>query len=88
MDEFIAPIQDKALILLTSAVKTAHDKGIYNKCARQAGTWAARLSPEQFPLTGEPLVVPVRHQDSLLSPHVIRRVRGQRAVDFGRQPAK
>ena len=83
LEEIGAPVQEKALILLQAALRAAHDKGVYNRCAKQAGLYAAKVNPEGFPISGDDQLQPNRTKDTLLSANFIRILRrGNVVVDM------
>jgi len=93
LEEIGAPVQEKSLILLDAALKAAHSKGVYNRCAKQAGVFASKVSPEDYPITGDDQVMPRHTKDTLLSANFIRTLkRGPVVVDMlkrtNKDPAK
>ena len=89
LEEMGAPIQEKALLLLQTALKVAHKKGVYNKCAKNAGVFAHKVSPEDFPVTGDDQVQPKHTKDTLLSANFIRTLkRGDVVVDMLKKTTK
>ena len=87
LEEFARPIQEKSRILLMTALNVAHEKGVYNKCAKEAGIFAARVDPDAFPISGEDQVKPDKTKDTLLSANFIRTLkRGSTVVDMLAKP--
>ena len=83
LEEIAAPVQEKSLILLKGALQAAHTKGVYNKCAKDSGVYAAKVSPEEYPVDGEDQVNPNKTKDTLLSANFIRYLRrGDTSVDM------
>ncbi len=83
LEGMAGPIQEKARILLQAAIATAHEKGVYNRCSKEAGTFAQKLDPEKFPVSGEELLKPDKTKDTLLSANLIRFLkRGNTSVDM------
>ncbi len=81
------PINEKALLLLKGALEVAHEKGVYNQCAKEAGIYASRVNPDGYPVAGDsPLnkQLSAEHtQDTLLSANVVRYLRrGDVTVDM------
>ncbi len=89
LEEIGAPVQEKSLVLLRAALKAAHDKGVYNRCAKNAGVFAAKVSPEDFPITGDDQLVPDKTKDTLLAANFIRTLkRGIVVVDMLKRTSK
>ncbi|MFT7621844.1 MAG: TolA-binding protein, partial [Myxococcota bacterium] len=89
LEEIGAPVQEKSLVLLRAALKAAHDKGVYNTCAKDAGIFASKVSPEDFPITGDDQLIPDKTKDTLLSANFIRTLkRGVTVVDMLKPTSK
>ena len=83
LEEIGAPVQEKSLILLDGALKAAHNKGVYNRCAKEAGLYASKVNPEGYPISGDDQVLPRHTKDTLLSANFIRTLkRGSTVVDM------
>ena len=82
LEEVAAPIQEKALKAFTMALKQALDKGVYNNWSRRSAEFAAKVNPEEFPLSTFG-VTPNKTKDTLRSTSFISIVRrGDVVVDF------
>jgi tetratricopeptide (TPR) repeat protein len=82
LEEIASPVQEKSLLLLKAALQAAHEKGVYNKCAKDSGVYASKVSPEEYPVDGEDQVNPNKTKDTLLSANFIRYLRrGDTSVD-------
>lgn len=49
IEQMAAPIEEQSLVALRGAIRTAHNLGAYNKCSRQAGEYAAKVNPDEYP---------------------------------------
>jgi len=49
IDEKAVPIEEQSLAALGNAIKIAHNLGVYNKWSKEAGDYAAKVSPEAYP---------------------------------------
>ncbi|MCO4762484.1 MAG: DUF3808 domain-containing protein [Myxococcales bacterium] len=49
IEQVAAPIEEQSLVALRGAIRTAHNLGAYNKCSRQAGEYAAKVNPDEYP---------------------------------------
>ncbi len=49
IEQVAAPIEEQSLVALRGAIRTAHNLGAYNRCSRQAGEYAAKVNPEEYP---------------------------------------
>ena len=84
LEEVAAPIQEKALLAFTAALKQALDKNVYNKWSRLSATFAAKVNPDEFPLSTF-TVSPDKTKDTLQSTSYIKVVRrGDTVVDFAK----
>ncbi|MCB9728446.1 MAG: tetratricopeptide repeat protein [Deltaproteobacteria bacterium] len=82
LEEVAAPIQEKALIAFTLALRNALDKGVYNKWSRLSAEYAAKVNPDEFPISSFALK-PDKTKDTLSSTSFIKIVsRGDAVVDF------
>jgi len=82
LEEFAAPIQEKALVAFTAALKQALQKGVYNKWSRLSAKFAAKVNPDEFPLA-DTNMKPNKTKDTLQSTSFIRIIRrGNTVVDF------
>lgn len=82
LEEVAAPIQEKALIAFTLALRNALDKGVYNKWSRLSAEFAAKVNPDEFPISSFELK-PDKTKDTLSSTSFIKIVtRGDTVVDF------
>ncbi len=93
LQTFADPINEKALILLKGALMVAHEKGVYNQCAKDAGIYTHKKDPDSFPVAGDsPLnkqLTAEHTQDTLLSGNIVRFLkRGNTAVDMLRPVKK
>jgi TolA-binding protein len=85
LGEVAAPVQEKALAAFTEALRGALDKGVYNKWSQKSATFAAKVNPDEFPVS-EFRVAPNKTTDTLQSTSFIRTVRrGNTVVDFTKQ---
>ena len=75
LEEFAGPVQEKSLVAFQSAMAFAREKGVYNKWSRQSGQYAAKVNPDQFPLSSEPYVKSDRPNDTLAAQAFIRALR-------------
>lgn len=82
LGEVAGPIEEKALVAFTAAMKQALDKGVYNKWSRLSAKFAAKVNPDKFPLADSNMK-PNKTKDTLQSTSFIRLVRrGNTVVDF------
>ena len=82
LEEVAAPIQEKALLAFTLALKQALDKNVYNKWSRMSAQFAAKVNPDQFPLSTFN-VTPNKTKDTLQSTSFIQIIRrGDVVVNF------
>jgi len=82
-DRFAAPLEEKARANFKQAILMAHQLGVYSEWSKKSGTMAAKLTPQDFPVEHEELVVTDHTKDTLLSTSFIRTlVRGDTEVDF------
>ena len=82
LEEVAAPIQEKALLAFTAALKQALDKNVYNQWSRLSATFAAKVNPDEFPLSTFS-VTPDKTKDTLQSTSFIKVIRrGDTIVDF------
>ncbi len=49
IEQVAAPIEEQSLVALRGAIRTAHNLGAYNTCSRQAGEYAAKVNPDEYP---------------------------------------
>ncbi|MBP47267.1 MAG: hypothetical protein CMH53_04960 [Myxococcales bacterium] len=49
IEQVAAPIEEQSLVALRGAIRTAHNLGAYNRCSRQAGEYAAKVNPSEYP---------------------------------------
>jgi hypothetical protein len=90
LEEFAAPIQEKSLKRFTQALKQALDKNVYNKWSRLSATYAAKVNPDEFPISDFEGKAN-KTKDTLSSTSFIKMVRrGAEVVDFAqsREEAK
>lgn len=90
LEEFAAPIQEKSLKRFTQALKQALDKNVYNKWSRLSATYAAKVNPDEFPIS-DFAGRANKTKDTLSSTSFIKMVRrGAEVVDFAqsREEAK
>lgn len=84
LEEVAAPIQEKALVAFTLALKQAVNKGVYNKWSRLSAEYAAKVNPDEFPVS-EFNLAPNKTKDTIRSTSFIRIIRrGDTVVDFGK----
>ena len=82
LEEYAAPVQEKALAAFTAALKAALNKNVYNKWSRRSAIYAAKVNPAEFPIS-EFNLKPNKTKDTVQSTSFIRTVRrGNTAVDF------
>ncbi len=82
LEEIAAPIQEKALTAFTLALKQALDKNVYNKWSRLSAEYAAKVNPDEFPISSFRLK-PDKTKDTVQSTNFIRVIRqGDTVVDF------
>ncbi|MGM0577584.1 MAG: tetratricopeptide repeat protein [Myxococcota bacterium] len=88
LEDRAAPIQEKALKAFTLALKQALDKGVYNEWSRLSAEYAAKVNPDEFPIS-EFTVEPNKTKDTLTATNFIRVIRrGDTVVDFKTQQEK
>ena len=75
LEEFAGPVQEKSLLAFQSAMAFAREKGVYNIWSKQSGQYAAKVNPDQFPLSEEPYVDATKVNDTLASQAFIRSLR-------------
>jgi len=75
LEEFAAPVQEKSLVAFQTAMAFAREKGVYNEWSKQSGQYAAKVNPDQFPLSEEPYVGADEVNDTLASQAFIRTLR-------------
>ncbi|GEM_PF-405398 len=49
IEKIAAPIEEQALVALRHAINVAHNLGVYNKWSREAGEYAAKVNPSEYP---------------------------------------
>ena len=49
IEKLAVPIEEQSLSALRNAINMAHNLGVYNKWSKEAGEYAARVSPEEYP---------------------------------------
>jgi tetratricopeptide (TPR) repeat protein len=49
IEKLAVPIEEQALAALRNAINVAHNLGVYNKWSKQAGDYAAKVSPDEYP---------------------------------------
>ncbi len=49
IEQKAVPIEEQSLAALGSAIKIAHNLGVYNKWSKEAGDYAAKVSPDAYP---------------------------------------
>lgn len=82
LEEYAAPVQEKALAAFTQALRAALHKNVYNKWSRMSAVYAAKVNPAEFPIS-EFNLRPNKTKDTVQSTSFIRTVRrGNTAVDF------
>ena len=82
-DRFAAPLEEKARANFKQAILMAHKLGVYSKWSKMSGKMAAKLTPQDFPIEHEDMVVTERTKDTLMSTSFIRSLRrGDVEVDF------
>lgn len=75
LEEFAGPVQEKSLVAFQTAMAFAREKGVYNRWSKQSGEYAAKVNPDQFPLSEEPYVKPDKVNDTLAAQAFIRTLR-------------
>jgi hypothetical protein len=84
LEQVAAPIQEKSLKRFTQALKQALDKNVYNKWSRLSATYAAKVNPDEFPIS-EFQGKANKTKDTLSSTSFIKLVRrGAEVVDFSK----
>ena len=82
LEEFAAPIQEKSLKAFTLALKSALDKNVYNSWSRRSAEFAAKVNPDEFPLS-DFNVQPDKMKDTLQSTSFVSIIRrGDVVVNF------
>lgn len=69
------PVQEMSLIAFQAAMQFAREQGVYNEWSRQSAQYAARVNPDEFPISEEPYVRPDRPNDTLAAQAFIRSLR-------------
>jgi TolA-binding protein len=83
LEDFAAPVEEKARANFKEAIQMAHKMGVYSEWSRKSGTMAAKVTPQDFPVSEEPLVHADKIRDTLTSTSFIRSLRrGDTEVDF------
>ena len=49
IEKFAQPIEEQAVSALRNAINIAHNLGVYNKWSKEAGEFAAKISPDEYP---------------------------------------
>lgn len=49
IEKIAAPIEEQALVALRHAINVAHNLGVYNKWSKEAGVYAAKVNPAEYP---------------------------------------
>jgi TolA-binding protein len=49
IERVAVPIEEQSLSALRNAINVAHNLGVYNKWSKEAGEYAAKVSPQEFP---------------------------------------
>jgi tetratricopeptide (TPR) repeat protein len=82
LEEFAAPLQERALAAFTAALNQAVDNGVYNKWSRLSAIFAAKVNKDEFPIA-DFSVQPDKTRDTVLSTSFIKMVRrGSIVVDY------
>ncbi len=83
LEDFAAPVEEKARANFKQAIQMAHKMGVYSEWSKKSGIMAAKVTPNDFPIAEEPLVVTDKLRDTLTSTSFIRTLtRGDTYVDF------
>ena len=83
LEDFAAPVEEKARANFKQAILMAHKMGVYSEWSKKSGIMAAKVTPNDFPIAEEPLVVTDKLRDTLTSTSFIRSLtRGDTYVDF------
>lgn len=77
------PLEERARANFKQAILMAHKLGVYSQWSEKSGKMAAKLTPQDFPIDAEPLVITDKAKDTLMSTSFIRSLRrGDTEVDF------
>ncbi len=49
IEQKAAPIEEQSLAALRNAIQIAHNLGVYNKWSKEAGDYAAKVNPDEYP---------------------------------------
>jgi len=83
LEDFAAPVEEKARANFKQAILMAHKMGVYSEWSKKSGVMAAKVTPADFPISQEPLVITDKLRDTLTSTSFIRSLtRGDTYVDF------
>ena len=83
LEDFAAPVEEKARANFKQAIQMAHKMGVYSEWSKLSGMMAAKVTPNDFPIAEEPMVVTDKLRDTLTSTSFIRTLtRGDTYVDF------
>ena len=56
LEETAGPLQEKSITAVESALKLAHENGVYNKWSKKAATLLVKLDPGRFPVLSDEVV--------------------------------
>lgn len=56
LEETAGPLQEKSITAVESALKLAHENGVYNKWSKKAATLLVKLDPSRFPVLSDEVV--------------------------------
>ena len=56
LEETAGPLQEKSITAVESALKLAHENGVYNKVSKKAATLLVKLDPGRFPVLSDEVV--------------------------------
>ncbi|MBM4370981.1 MAG: hypothetical protein FJ098_04965, partial [Deltaproteobacteria bacterium] len=83
LEDFAAPVEEKARANFKQAILMAHKMGVYSEWSKLSGIMAAKVTPNDFPISEEPMVVTDKLRDTMTSTSFIRSLtRGDTYVDF------
>ena len=75
LEQVAGPVEEKSLKAFGYALRLAHEKGTYNEWSKLSAEYAAKVNPDNYPLSREDLVTADKVKDSLLSTNIIRTLR-------------
>ncbi|GMV43482.1 MAG: hypothetical protein AMXMBFR64_51980 [Myxococcales bacterium] len=75
LEETAAPLEEKSLTAFQFALQLAQELGVYNEWSKLSAEFAAKVNPESFPVSSEPVAKADHEMDTLLSANFIRSLR-------------